>query len=444
MAGRRFAALALLLATALTASAAERAGARRDLVVFALGAADPAVPPEALASADAAIMQAFVNLGRYRVIGRPERFSAAAARDFARALERAGGGGAPLAAGERFGDVRLTEDLIDKLRGVLVVPTITGFRSGYNEARNRYETAARTSVAILDAAEGSADFLDLATEGSSEESEEKAIRSALADLADRLDVELGSLSAFVVNAQVLRVGGGRVKLRLGADGGVKRGDEYALVDDAGTGEAAEEAEIALILIDRVGPEDSSGRILYGESAVTAGARLKELPRLGLDIAPYGRYLRYFSATSGGEGAFVGGVRCVPTRGFYALKPLFGLQVTADRRLWFPVAGFLGVQCDRYRRRFTLSANAAVGGATNLVYAALENEVEGATETGGDAPFLSHCGFIANVGAGFLALRDLRLFAEAGLEYWFSLVGDDAGLFAGYGGVGATVGAAIKL
>ncbi len=422
MDGRRFAALVALLAIALSASAAEQTGAKRDLVVFALGSALSAVPSEALASADAAIIEVFVNLGRFNVIGRPERLSSADARILIRELERAG------------------------IRGALVViPTVTGCRTGYNEARNQYETAARTSVAVLDVAEGIAvaDF-DIETEGRSDESEDKAIRSALADIAVQLEAELRSIPAFIRSAQVLHVGGGRVKLRLGAKEGVKRGDEYALVESARGADGAEEAEIALILVERVEGDVSAGRILYGGNAMAEGARLREIPRLGLDVAPYGRYLRYFRTLEGADGAFVGGVKFVPTRGFFAFKPLFGFQATADRDRWFPIAGFLGVQYDRYRGRLTLSANAAVGGATNLVYAAVKDQVEGATESGADAPFLSHCGFLANVGVGFLVLRDLRLFAEAGIEYWLSLPGDDSLPFSGYGGVGATVGAIVKL
>jgi hypothetical protein len=39
--------------------------------------------------------------------------------------------------------------------------------------------------------------------------------------------------------------------------------------------------------------------------------------------------------------------------------------------------------------------------------------------GGDTSFLEQCGMLANFGVGFLVLRDLRLFAEVGTEYWIS-------------------------
>ena len=450
MVPRRFTAVALSVALSLAAAAqpsaqepaalAPAAGKKRAVAVFGLGDGSYAVPPEALERADASILGAFSDLGRFTVMVRAERLSASELKAFIAAIKESKRRGKPLSVGLKFGEVELTEELMGELYGasVVVIPTITDFRSGYNDARAQFEATVKTAVSFLDVAAGTVlAKVNLVTSGSSKETERKSVQGAFEDISARLRSELRDISVFSAGTQVIRIADGRAELRLGSDAGVKVGDEYAVITTVRSKGGVREEEGGLILIEQVGPELSTGTILYGESKAAEGGRLREVPRLGLDVAPYGRYLRYFRETNGMDGAWVAGVKLIPTRGFYSFKPLIGFQVNTDWYLRCPITGYLGVQYDRYLRRLTVGANAALGGSSNLPFAALRDEVE-------DASLLSHWGFLANAGAGFLVLRDLRLFAEVGAEYWFSLRGDDSGPAARYGGIGLTVGAAIKL
>jgi hypothetical protein len=97
-----------------------------------------------------------VNLGRFDVIARTERFTSGDLKPLSR---RSGKPREGQAASSRS-EVRrssATEELIAKLRAatVVAIPAITYFESGYNDARAQFEATVKTRVAFLDVAAGS-------------------------------------------------------------------------------------------------------------------------------------------------------------------------------------------------------------------------------------------------------------------------------------------------
>ncbi|GAB1482145.1 hypothetical protein MASR2M78_09600 [Treponema sp.] len=113
---------------------------KQDIAVFALGSSGYSIPLETLATVDAEILGVFVNLGRFNVLGQNERFAAKDVQAFTQAIQDAKRNNTPLPEEVRFGEVQLTESLMNKLFGafVVVIPTVVDYNSGFNDSKNQY------------------------------------------------------------------------------------------------------------------------------------------------------------------------------------------------------------------------------------------------------------------------------------------------------------------
>ncbi|HCM27070.1 MAG: hypothetical protein A2Z99_20045 [Treponema sp. GWB1_62_6] len=455
MSNRRIVAAVAMFCFILSSAAAQNAtvSKKQDIAVFALGYYGYDIPLETLATVDAEIQGVFVNLGRFNVLGQTERLSSKDVQVFIDTLKTAKQNNTPLPDEIKFGDVQLTEGVLNKLYGafVVVIPTIVDYNSAYNDAQKQYETTIKTSVAFVNVAEGTTfGFANIETNGSSKETQYKSIKSAMDGIAFQLTYEIRKIPAFIINTQVLQVKGGEVKMQLGRDMGVQVGDEYVVIEKSELAGLSDEREDGLLLIKNVGPQISTGTILYAGKTLAEGAQLREVPRMGIDFEPYLMYLKYFSPVDGWElgdrnassetdGALAIGAMALASRGFYDLKPLAGVQINLDTSLWFPIIAYAGLEYDIYIRRLTLSGFAAVAGGTNVVVKMIEEEV---SET--DEPWFTHYGIKAGAGASVLVSRDMRVFAKVGLEYMLGLADSAGGPFQSFGGYGISAGVAFKL
>lgn len=429
--------------TAPQAAGGATVSAKQDIAVFALGYYGYSIPLETLASVDAQIQGVFVNLGRFNVFGTAERFAAKDVQTFIDTLKTMKENNTALPEELKFGEVQMTQELYNKLYGafVVVIPTVTDFNSQYNQNRHQYETTLKTSVAFINVANGSTfGFANITTSGTSKETQYKSIRLAMDGLAPQLTFEIRKIPAFTINSKVLQVKGGEVKMQLGRDMGVQVGDEYAVIEKTQLAGLSDDREDGLILIKNVGAQISTGTVIYSGGALAEGAQLREIPRLGADLVPYLRYMSYFQLVNGSSGALVFGAKAVASRFFYNIRPFAGVQASADLGLFFPIAAYAGLEYDILLGRLTLNGSAAVGGASNVLIKILESNLDTRT----DDAFFSHYGAIVNVGASFLVTRDLKIFAEAGAEYWIGILDSLGGPWSSYGGPGVSVGAVIKL
>jgi hypothetical protein len=420
---------------------------KQDIAVFALGYHGFDIPQETLATVDAEIQGVFVNLGRFNVFGNAERFSSKDAQAFIDSLKNLKEKSVPLPEELKFGEIQMTQALYDKLYGafVVVIPTVTDYNSQYNKSQNQYETTLRTSFAFINVATGSTfGFANITTSGSSKETKYKSVKGAVDMLAPMLSFEIRKIDAFTLRTKALRVRGSEVKMQLGKDMGIQVGDEFAVIDSYSIDGLVDEEEDGLIIIKNVGPQISTGRVVYAGNTLDEGAQLREIPRLGIELAPYLRYLTYFEEVNGNGGALVLGAKAVATRYFYRVRPMVGVQMSFDTDLWLPVAAYFGGEFNLFLGRFSLYGSAAIGGASNVVFKYVEEALEEATDSADDDSFVSHYGFLANAGLSVLISRDVKIFAEVGIEYWASVLNDVGGPFANYGGTGITVGAAFKL
>jgi len=450
--------IALLAAFTLVitgfASAQEvKVSEKQDVAVFALGYSGFAIPLETLASVDAAIQGVFVNLGRFNVLGQTERLSAGDVQTFIDTLKNAKQNNTPLPDEIKFGDVQLTEGVLNKLYGafIVVVPTVVDFRSEMNQSQNQWETTIKTSVAFINVAEGSTfGFANIETNGSSKETQYKSISSALDGIAPQLTFEVRKIPAFTLNTQVLQIRGGEVKMQLGQDMGVQVGDEYVVIEKSEVAGYADEREDGLMIIKNVGPQISTGTILYSGRTLSVGAQLREVPRLGVELSPYLKHLTYFEPLAGWsldssrtaettDQALAVGAKAVASRGFYNLRPLVGVQLNLDPKLWFPVIAYAGGEYNIYLRRLTLTGSAALAGGANIVAKLIEAQVSEQ-----DEPWFTHYGIMMDAGLSFLITRNVKIFANVGVEYLFGLADIVGGPFQSFGGYGFSAGATFKL
>jgi hypothetical protein len=443
--------LGLFLGTSFLLAQQAEISKKQDVAVFALGYYGYNIPLEVLANVDAEIQGVFINLGRFNVLGQTERFSSKDVQDFINLIQTAKQNNTPLPDEVKFGDVQLTEGLLKKLYGafVVVIPTIVDFQ--VERPKNEYQARIKTSVAFLNVAEGTTiGMANIETLGSSKESQTKAIAQAINSIPVQLTYEVRKIPAFTLRTQVLQANAFEAKMQFGTDMGVKVGDEYVVVKRESIGGLIDEREEGLLVIKDVGPQVSTASVRYAGSSLKPGAQLREVPRLGVDVEPYLYYIKYFESVEGWtlddrdeskstKGTLAAGAKFALSRGWYNVRPIGGAQINFDTALWLPVIAYLGPEYNLFIRRFALTGTAAVAGASNAIVRLIE---ENYSES--DDPWLTHLGVKLNVGASYLISRDMRIFANFGMDYLWGMGDNLGGPFQSYGGYGIAAGVAFKL
>ncbi|MFQ3547890.1 MAG: hypothetical protein SNJ56_06080 [Termitinemataceae bacterium] len=433
------------LASGLVMAQQAEVSKKQDVAVFALGYYGYNIPLEVLANVDVEIQGVFVNLGRFNVLGQTERFSSKDVQDFINLIQTAKQNNTPLPDEVKFGDVQLTEGLLKKLYGafVVVIPTIVDFK--VERVKNEYQARIKTSVAFLNVAEGTTiGMANIETMGTSRETQTKAVAQAINAIPFQLTYEVRKIPAFTLRTQVLQANAFEVKMQFGTDMGIQKGDEYVVVQRTSIGGLVDEREEGLLVVKDVGPQISTAAVRYAGSALKEGAQLREIPRLGVDVEPYLYYLSYFGEVYSidnepSSGALALGAKFAVSRGFYDVRPVVGIQINFDTALWLPVVAYAGVEYNVYLRRLAFTGTAALAGASNVIVRILEENFSNS-----DDPWFTHYGIKLNAGVSYLISRDMRIFANAGIDYLLGIATGLGGPFESYGGYGIAAGVAFKL
>ena len=173
----------------------------------------------------------------------------------------------------------------------------------------------------------------------------------------QLQYEIRKIEAFQISTRVLAVSGSEIKLQLGRNMGIKKGDEYSIIVSETVEGFKNETEHGLVQIKDVGSEVSTGRIVYSSIPVTKDVQLQEIPRLGVDAEGYFHYLTLL-----GDSVPMPGVRFAASRGFYGTRPYVAIQVpckdvSVDQwGLFFgiiQISGVVGAEYNAYLGRLTL-------------------------------------------------------------------------------------------
>lgn len=427
--------LALVLGLASLSAETPTVSEKKDVAIFALGYYGWNIPLETLGSIDQEIQKVFVDLGRFNIIGVSQRLSSGGLDSFIATLKKAKEANFVVPDKYQFGEAILTEAEFNKLLGafIVAVPVVSEFDSEYDTDKNQWGTDIKTHVTFIDVAAGGTviGVAEVQSSGTDKSSQARSISSAINAIPMQLQFEIRKVEAFQISTRVLAVSGGEIKLQLGKNMGLVKGDEYSIMTSESVEGFKNESEAGLVQIKDVGSEVSTGRVVYSGIKLTKDVQLKEIPRLGTDIEPYFHMV---------GGTAIPGIRVLPSRGFYDFRPLIAIQVpvTEVSSYWglfsfIPINMIVGGEYNLYLSRLTLTPSAGAG----LSYVRIITPIK----SGDDKDWLSHFGGQAYLKASFLVSRDIRLYAEAGYEYWLSVY---PSFFDNYGGLGLGAGVAIKL
>jgi hypothetical protein len=425
------AAVVLLMGFAVL-GAQPQVSSKQEIAVFALSYYGWFIPSQALGTIDLKIQQVFSEIGRFTVFGSAQRLSSGGVQQFIDTLRQAKQANFVMPEKYQFGEAFLTKAEFERMTGafIVVVPVVTNFNSYWDSKASQWKAEITTGFTFIDVAGGGSviSVEVITTSGSDKTNQNKAIMSAIDSIPSELTYRIRAIPQFQISTRILEAKGARVKLQLGNNMGIKKGDEYAVIVTQNVGGVEDTREGGVILVTDVSSQISSGQVLYSSVPVKANMQLREIPRRGVDFDLYFH-------SSGGES--LPGLRMTATRGFYPLRPYVGLQIPLGGAFnilsvtVIPVNVVLGGELVLTMGRLHLAPYAGAG----FTYAHLTEALSGF-----ETDYLSHLGAQAGMRAAYLLSRNMRAFVDAGIDYWMTL----GWPFDDYGGVTVGAGVSFKL
>ena len=384
-------------------------GAKEELAIFALKFAPWPVPVEAVAEIDREVAQAFVNLGRFEVIGMAYRLDQESVASFIETIRGFKEQNVEIPEQVQMGEEFFTQADLNRIVAsfVVVVPSVTFFNLFGERKPNqdpRYEVQLETSFSFINvySMRTLAEF-SLQTEGSGV-NRVVAARKAIDEIPEQLTYRIRSIPEFQLRSAVLQVQGQSVLMSLGRDMGVAVGDEYALLSPRTFESGTYTLQKGLLLVRSVGEDTSTATVVWADGEVQVGEELKEIPRLGLDTTAYAHIV-----IGSGYPVLIGARQSI-TRGVYRFRPFAGAEVAAH--LWgmggLPVNLYAGGEVDLYFQRFQFIPMLALG-------------VGGTVPVRSDEQFrLTHVGGMLSATVSYLFAESLRVTTDFGYLQWFDV------------------------
>lgn len=365
---------------------------------------------------DERIRGVFVNLGRFDVVGYPQRLRAEHVDDFIQAIREYRTEELEMPEAVMLGQQAFTEAEFRELSGgfLVIVPSVTWYRMDYNRSEARYAAEIETSFTVVDVDSGrTVEHFRVETSGNSDRAE-RAVQAAVDGIPARLEYQVRSRPTFRLRSGIIDRDGLRIYMEFGRNMGVRRGDEYAVMSThTGRTGYTDEYESGLIVVSDVYEQYSVGRLIYGGSSTNVGDQLEEVPRRGAEVGAYAHML--LSPPGGGRGVeptgAVIGLSAVANRGFFRFRPLLALELPlTGERDHTVIGGYLGFETSFYAGRLRFGPAFKLGGA-----------VADRLGSGDDSdPFVSHLGGKAQLGVNFQLGRDTMLGVQTGwMQLWRS-------------------------
>jgi len=433
--------LGLGLASAVFAQQVSR---KKDIAVFRLSYYQWDIPDSVLGAVDEEIQGVFINLGRFNVLGLTQRLEPGDLPAFIDAIRSYREQRVEMPQEVQMGREFFTQADFERLVGsfIVVVPSVASYVLEVEDDGD-FHVAVKTSFSFINVEEGRAFAQAFVQTEGTERSPDGAARSALDGIAMLLTYEIRKIPEFQLRTGVLEVHGSEVILELGRDMGVKVGDEYLLVSSRvlESGKVLT-SETGLLVIKEVSDEVSIGRVLYAHPRPQQGDQLREVPLLGLETTPYVHVAsglltdRGLTALAGFRGSWA--------RGFYNLRPIFGLEIPfiANIAAALPINFYGGIEYMMYLGRLSIAPMIAGG----LGFAYLWYLGESVSE---DQKFwLTHGGGQADLTVSYLFNKKTKLTVDIGYLLWFSFIptkvfANDL-FFPSYDGLFVGAGLTIKL
>ncbi len=370
---------------------------------------------QTLGAVDQEIREVFVNLGRFDIIGLPQKLSQDDVSDFIDAIREFKEADAEMPEAVLLGREAFTEADFNRLVGgfVVVIPSVTYYNAFRNDSGD-YEAELATSFTILnvDTLQTIAQFT-VETDGY-DANQATAVRDAVDEIANELRFEITSIDEFRLRTIIAEVDGSEIVMQFGQDMGVSVGDEYNIVRQRTTSAGFETQEAtALVIVKDVQDVFSTGYLVYADPEAFPGDQLVEIPRFGFEFMPYANFLIDVGTES--ISAPIIGFRGIASRGFFDFRPVANIEVNLG-----PLIAGAGLPL--------LLSNVMVGGELNLYLGRLKIVPSAAVGVGLLVPIenpenfaVSHLGGTIKAQVQFLVEDNLLVFGEAGWSQWFSLV-----------------------
>gem|GEM_PF-1916224 len=275
----------------------------RDIAIFGLTAGDLTVPDEVIIYAESSIVNEFIQLKRFNVLGyenyRLEEQDVEEFIDRVRELqaEKAKEEGT---YDEKFGTVVIKGEDFDRIVGsvLVVIPSVAEF----SKSRVKIPIITDETISYIwkDEVNITLDltFVNIRT-GAREESLRisgtaqaqdmgRAATLAVNNAVSSLGHRLKQIETFKIRSGVVVVQGDRVIFELGSDIGVKPGQEYEVLTKQEIGRTGRTTEIptGLVRVKTVYQDLSEAQIIYQKERITEGDQLVEMVKLGLGLGFY--------------------------------------------------------------------------------------------------------------------------------------------------------------
>jgi hypothetical protein len=403
---------------------------RKEIAVFRLNSSDWRVPTSALTRVDEQIKRVFINLGRFDVIGMEYRLQSSSIDQFIRKIREYKGNESEIPEEVRLGREAFTETDFNRLTGsfIVAVPIMDYYSLEYNDDGDVVCQMETSFTFINIQEEKSFAHITVATSGLDEDAND-AIQEAANAISGQLSYRIRTIPEFQLKTGIVDVLGWDVVLEFGSNMGVKPGDEYAIIESGvlSSGHQVSE-ETGLLIVKQVRREVSVAQVIYANNPPMVGDQLKEIPKAGIETDLYVHAI--INPITPSPMVITPGLMFSVTRGFYGLRPVFGLEIPL---IWTGINGIplnimLGARYDIYFGRFQL-VPMAVGGLVGSFYTVVD-EYAGEEE---EVFHLTHAGFKAMVSLNYLLGKSVRLSLDGGYSYWFSLFPNS---WKDYGGITA--------
>jgi hypothetical protein len=336
------------------------------------GAEDPEVDrrfQQALGTIDSDIRRVFVNLGRFNVIGLPQRLSDNDVAAFIDSIRRVNEENIQIPEGVRLGQVAFTQADFNRLVGAfyVVIPSVTQYSQERNDAGN-WVTRITTNFTIIDV-ENYRTLAAFAIETSgTNQNPNDSMRSAVGSIPGQLDFQIRSIRAFQIRTGIIEILGPDIYLEFGRNMGIRLGEEFRIYRFTERAGRQTEVPIGLLLVREVAEDYSVAIIRYSQDRLVVGDQVGEIPRAGLVFEPYFKYMFYEFTESGNVPTGMFGVRGTLGRGFFGVRPTFGFNVMFGEEIsdissistgYFNFYG--GAEFNSYLGRLRPNLNVGIGG-----------------------------------------------------------------------------------
>ena len=418
---------------------AQEVSEKKEIAVFALSYYDYKVPSQALGMVDEQIKNVFVNLGRFKILGMNYRLSGNGVNEFIAKIREFKEQNVEIPEEVQLGQEAFTEADFNQLVNsfIVVIPVMSYYNLSVNDDGD-YKAEIRTNFTLVDVRNiETTAFFTIETDGYSGNAAE-AVKSDVDEITIQMQYEIRKIPEFQIKSGIVDVlSRSKVVIQFGSDMGLKKGDEYAIVqtEERSSGYTSKSRK-ALLVIREVEEDHSIAQVVYSKDGrPMIGEQVQEIPKLGLDTTVYTHALLDFFGSGGGMTFGDGfdltvGFRQSFSRGFFLARPLAGLEMPISQIRYInavPLTLYGGGELDLWFGRFQLVPTAAAG--LNVTFPLTDS----------DEVYLAHLGFLAQLNFNYLIGDMVRLSLETGYSYFFRV----NQYFDSYGGVLAGLAVQIR-